>query len=307
EVGDSVMGANVVPTRLVIQNESTRAPIPAEAATDAVVQSASDDDREFPPVFLVPGQSRITITSEDEKALDRLESILRAMAVNVNPGTGQSNFAVFLLKNMGASDTKLLLDQLFEDLNQRGLNDLVFVADERLNALIIHGSRHAREVIQELLETLDNAELPDPLDVYRPELIALEHAEASRVIEILKNVYKTQLTSGGGRTPISIPKGVSSSVASLLQQINAASAGPVLALDVDETSNSLIVRAPPELRLEISEFVGTIDVQASTNSNRHVKVIRLSRTKSDRMQEVLQRFLVQPGSVSSSSKVSSKK
>ena len=304
---DALDGRTVFSTRLVSQNESTRAPIPAQRSSDGATQSASDSEGELPPVFLVPGQSQITITSEDKKALDRLESILRAMAINASPGTGQSNFAVFLLKNMGASDTKLLLDQLFEDLNQRGLNDLVFVADERLNALIIHGSRHAREVIQELLETLDNAELPDPLDVYRPELIALEHAEASRVIEILKNVYKTQLTSGGGRTPISIPKGVSSSVASLLQQINAASAGPVLALDIDETSNSLIVRAPPELRLEISEFVGTIDIQASTNSNRHVKVIKLSRTKSDRMQEVLQRFLVQPGAVSTSSKSSSKK
>ena len=83
---------------------------------------------------------------------------------------------------------------------------------------------------------------------------------------------RDRLTSGGGRTPISIPKGVSSSVASLLQQINAASSGPVLTLDIDESSNSLIVRAPPELRLEIREFLNTIDTQASTNSNRHVKV-----------------------------------
>lgn len=294
-------------TMLVSQTETTRAPVPNSTTGKEVVTESSDSQDALPPVFLVPGQSRITITSDDEKALDRLESILRAMAVNSGPATGQSNFAVFLLRNMGAGDTKLLLDQLFEDMNQRGLNDLVFVADERLNAIIVHGSRHARDVIQELLETLDNAELPDPLDVYRPELITLEYAEASRVLEILENVYKTQLTSGGGRTPISIPKGVSSSVASLLQQINAASSGPVLTLDIDESSNSLIVRAPPELRLEIREFLNTIDTQASTNSNRHVKVIRLSRTKSDRMQEVLQRFLVQPGAVSTTSKTSSKK
>ena len=293
-------------TRLVSQTETTRSPVPKSAPRKEIVSESNESDDALPPVFLVPGQSRITITSDDEKALDRLESILRAMAVNSGVATGQSNFAVFLLRNMGASDTKILLDQLFEDMNQRGLNDLVFVADERLNALIVHGSRHARDVIQELLETLDNAELPDPLDVYRPELITLEYAEASRVLEILENVYKTQLTSGGGRTPISIPKGVSSSVASLLQQINAASSGPVLTLDIDESSNSLIVRAPPELRSEIGEFLKTIDTQASTNSNRHVKVIRLSRTKSDRMQEVLQRFLVQPGAVTTS-KTSSRK
>ena len=203
---------------------------------------------------------------------------------------------------MGAADTKLLLDQLFEDLNQRGLNDLIFVADDRLNAIIVHGSRNAREIIRELLETLETAELPDPLDVFRPELLQLEHADASRVLEILENVYKTQLTTGGGRTPIKIPKGVSTSVAALLQQANADSSGPVLTLDVDETSNSLIVRAPPELRREVSDFVGTLDVQASTRSNKHVKVIRLQRTTAGRMNEVLQQFLMRPGQAGSTSR-----
>ena len=108
--------------------------MPKSAPRKEIVSESNESDDALPPVFLVPGQSRITITSDDEKALDRLESILRAMAVNSGVATGQSNFAVFLLRNMGASDTKILLDQLFEDMNQRGLNDLVFVADERLNA-----------------------------------------------------------------------------------------------------------------------------------------------------------------------------
>ena len=99
-------------TRLVSQTETTRSPVPKSAPRKEIVSESNESDGALPPVFLVPGQSRITITSDDEKALDRLESILRAMAVNSGVATGQSNFAVFLLRNMGASDTKILLDQL---------------------------------------------------------------------------------------------------------------------------------------------------------------------------------------------------
>ena len=292
------------PLTFVNQKESTRAPIPLARKTQETssLENGKQEQSPLPPVFMVPGDSQITITSDDSEALDRLESILRAMAVNGGATFGQSNFAVFMLHKMGAADTKLLLDQLFEDLNQRGLNDLVFVADDRLNAIIVHGSRNAREIIRELLETLEAAELPDSLDVFRPELLELEHADASRVLEILENVYKTQLTTGGGRTPIKIPKGVSTSVAALLQQANADSSGPVLTLDVDETSNSLIVRAPPELRREVGDFVATLDVQASTRSNKHVKVIRLQRTTASRMNEVLQQFLMRPSQAGATSR-----
>ena len=302
---DEVRLKSAYPLTFVNQNETTRAPVPL-LTNEEEKPSGGNGKFPLPPIFMVPGDSQITITSEDSEALDRLESILRAMAVNAGSTVGQSNFAVFLLHKMGAADTKLLLDQLFENLNHRGLNDLVFVADDRLNALIVHGNRIAREIIRELLETLDNAELPDPLDVFRPELMELEHADASRVLEILENVYKAQLTTGGGRTPIKIPEGVSTSVAALLQQVNADSSGPVLTLDVNDTSNSLIVRAPPELRREISDFVATLDAQASTRSNRHVKVIRLQRTTAGRMNEVLQQFLMRPGQAGTNSRPTTK-
>ncbi len=99
------------------------------------------------------------------------------------------------------------------------------------------------------------------------------------------------MSTVGGRSPFRIPKGVASSVASVLQQMNAAASGPLLTLEVDENTNMLIVRAPPELREEIREFVEQIDKQAATQSNRHVRVIQLRQSKSDRMQSVLQQFL----------------
>ena len=77
-----------------------------------------------------------------------------------------------------------------------------------------------------------------------------------------------------------------------MMQFNAAAAGPLLTLDVDETTNSIVVRAPDELLREIKAFVQQLDSQATDPINRGVRVIRLQNSKSDRMQEVLQQFIL---------------
>jgi type II secretory pathway component GspD/PulD (secretin) len=199
-----------------------------------------------------------------------------------------------MLQNTGVSDVQQLLKQLFDELpmNRGNTGKVVIVADERLNALIVHGSRRDQEIVEELLQILDTSELPDPLSTSRPELLPLRNTQARRVLEILQNVYRNQLTSGGGRKPVPIPKGISTGVASVLQQINAAAAGPLLTLDVDQTTNSIVMRAPPELREEIKAFVERLDGQASQRPSRGIRVIRLKNSKADRMQAVLQQFML---------------
>ena len=190
---------------------------------------------------------------------------------------------------------QLLLEKLFDDLpaTRGGLGPVAFVADERLNALVVHGTRKDRETVEELLQVLDTEEMPDSLHVNRPELILLENTQARRVLAILENVYKTQLKSGGGRKQVQIPTGVSAGVASVLQQINAVAAGPLLTLDVDEATNSLVMRAPPELSKEIKTFVQRLDTQVAEIPNRQVRIIQLKHDKADRMQAILEQFLLQ--------------
>jgi type II secretory pathway component GspD/PulD (secretin) len=281
-------------SKLVVFQNTTRAALPRQSTDDSPdVIVDEDQEQSLPPILIVPGNDSITISSDDSEALDRLESLLRAMSEVHGGISGNSNFAVFLLRNTGAIEIEVLLKRLFDELpfSRGGMGDLVVVSDERLNALIVHGSVRTREMVAELLEVLDTSELPNPLNVFRPEMISLEHTQASRVMAILENVYRSQLTTVGGRTPLKIPKGIGTSVASVLQQMNAAAAGPVLTLEVDQTSNVLIVRAPPELREEIREFVEQIDKQAATQSNRHVRVIQLKESRSDRMLTALQQFL----------------
>ncbi|HJN09335.1 MAG TPA: secretin N-terminal domain-containing protein [Pirellulaceae bacterium] len=258
-------------------------------------KASSKDEPEKPPIVVLPEEGRITIASPDHEALDQLESLLRAMARSDAGTNAHPNLAIFMLQNTGASEMQLLLTQLFDELpmGRGSMGKVVVMADERLNALIVHGSRKDREIVEELMRVLDTSELPDPLSVSRPELIGIRNTQAQRVLAILENVYKTQLTSGGGRRPVQIPKGVSSAVASVLQQINAAATGPLLTLDVDETTNSIIMRAPPELREEIKAFVEQLDGQASERSNRGIRVIRLQNSKADRMQAVLQQFILE--------------
>ena len=242
---------------------------------------------------MVPGEDQITIASSDHRALDQLESLLRSLAQSEAGIRTDSNFAVYLLKNTGATEVQITLNQLFDQLpTTRGdFGNTVFVADDRLNALIVHGSRKDRVLVEELLQVLDTENRPDPLISYEPELIPVHHTQAGRVVTVLKSIYRSQRTRGGGRRPVKIPKGVSASVASVLQQINAAAAGPVLTLEVDEATNSVVMRAPPKLSQEIRQFVEKLDGQAAQSQNRRIRVIRLHESKSDRIQQVLESFI----------------
>lgn len=280
--------------RLVVFQNTLRAEPPADDPAEPTPSKPQPpgSGQDLPPVVVTAGQDRITITSADSEALDRMEALLRTIAAN-SYADNSSNFAIFLLRHTGATDMELMLKKVIEDLpyQRGGLSNVVIAADDRLNALIVHGNRQSRELIGQLLEALDSQELRDPLNVYRSEIIPLQHAQAPRVLAILENVYKTQLTSGGGRKEVAIPKGVDASVASVLQQINAAAAGPVLTLDIDAGSNALIVRGPPEIREEVRQFVEQLDQQAADPGARSVRVIRLRNSKSDAIRAALERFL----------------
>jgi type II secretory pathway component GspD/PulD (secretin) len=286
-------------TRLVVFQNTTRAPKPngdgeqREVKSDNQESETEADEKDLSPILMIADGDNITIASDDTEALDRLESLLKVMA-----GEGhqyhQSDFAIFLLRNTGATDTKELLAELIEELPfhiRGGIREVVVVADDRLNALVVYGNRQAREMVGQLLEVLDSQGLPDPLNVYKSEIFQFQHIHVSRAMAILRNVYKPQLSPGMGKKPIEIPEGVTTSVASILTQINASNRGPILTLDMDATTNSMIMRAPPELREEIKKFAMELDEQGANNNNRSVRVIQLRQGKSKIIQEALQQFI----------------
>ena len=268
------------------------------AATDNTNAAANQPGQDEPsPVVIIPGTDRITIASDDIEALDQLESILRATSSSRTGGTVASrnrDFSVYQLRNAGAEEVAETLESIYDSrAGMLAFGSVVIVPETRMNALIVYGGRTDRDRIEQLLEILDTEKLPDSGRIFRTEVITINHADAEKVENVVRGVYRTEMTAGGSRRAIEIPTGIDSSVANVLRQINAASSAPLLTIEVQEETNSLVVKAPQNLIDEISELVTQLDETSATNRARGVSLIPLKKTNSRRVMQVLNDVLDQ--------------
>ncbi len=239
---------------------------------------------------MIPGPGRITIASDDTEALDQLESILRATAApsGVSGANRNRDFSVYQLRNAGAEEVAETLKSIYQ--NRAGtlaFGSVVIVPEPRMNALIVYGGRTDRDRIEQLLEILDTEKLPDSGRIFRTQVIPLSHADAKKVEIVLKGVYRTELTAGGSRRAIDIPTGIDSAVANMLRQINAAASAPLLTIEVQVETNSLVVKAPQNLIEELSELVSQLDETSATNRARGITLIPLKQTNTRRVMRIL--------------------
>ncbi len=270
----------------------------AEAATDNTNAAATPPEQdELSPVVIIPGTDRITIASDDIDALDQLESILRATSSSRTGGAVASrnrDFSVYQLRNAGAEEVAETLESIYDSrAGMLAFGSVVIVPETRMNALIVYGGRTDRDRIEQLLEIIDTEKLPDSGRIFRTEVITVKHADAEKVQEVVQGIYRTEMSNGGSRRAIEIPTGIDSSVANVLRQINAASSAPLLTIEVQEETNSLVVKAPQNLIDEISELVTQLDETSATNRSRGVTLIPLKKTNSRRVMEVLNDVLDQ--------------
>jgi type II secretory pathway component GspD/PulD (secretin) len=251
--------------------------------------AAQDDPA---PIVIVPGVDRITIASDDLDALDQLESILRATTSGSRGnagGTRNRDFSVYQLRNAGAEDVAETLESVYE--SRAGLlafGSVVIVPETRMNALIVYGGRTDRDRIEQLLEILDSEKLPDSGRIFRTQVIPVQHADAEELEDVLQGVYRTEMAAGGSRRAIEIPAGIDSSVANVLRQINAASSAPLLTIQVQTETNSLVVKAPQNLIEELTELVTQLDSAAATNRAQGVTLIPLKKTNTRRVMQILE-------------------
>jgi type II secretory pathway component GspD/PulD (secretin) len=280
-------------TRLVGQNVTQDAP----QVTTNNTTSLSD-----PPVVVVVGESQWTLASEDVKALDELERVLELFrSSRVAPFLTTGNYSLYLLQRASASEVQETLEQLLrtdkstEARRPTSMTDIArrvkIVADTRTNSLIVSGSPNDRQLIEDLLGVLDSDELIGSLQQLLPSSILLKSANATQVETVLKVIYRAQLATSASRKPILIPEGVSADVTSLLQQLNAESASPLLTLTADETTNSIILRAPQELAAEIRRFVESLDSQTASTPSRRVDLIQLKSANTQAIEAALKRLM----------------
>ena len=260
----------------------------SETGAQAAVSAVQEGDSQLStPVVIMPGNGRLTIASDDAEALDQMESLLRAIYSRPSGGRNR-DFSIYQLTNAGASDVATTLQQVFDD--TEGLvsfGHVAMVPDERLNSLIVFASRSDRSRIEQLLEVLDSDQFEDTKRAYVTKVIPVQYTDAGRIEDVLQGVYRPQLTAGGARSTISIPKGVPSEVATVLRQINAAAASPLLTIEVQTDTNSLVVKAPQDLLDEVSDLVASLDEVSQTSRARGLTLLPLKKTKASRVMEIL--------------------
>ena len=254
--------------------------------------SAETDTTPPPPVVVVPGVDSVTISCDDPEALNQFETLLRALSGQA--GLVGRNLMLIPLRNVAATMVAETLNQLFRNTSRTistvSTGPVTVVADERLNAVIVHANRADRAMIQSLVQALDTAEIPDSLAIKRPMIVPVKNTDAHRIEDVIQNIYRTHLTTRSSTRPMPIPRGLPSQLAGALQQMNAATAGPLLTIDVEEKSNSLVLMGPSQLLDEIKMLIDELDRAALDDRANKITVIPLKKVNSQRVREALQLF-----------------
>ncbi len=251
-----------------------------------------------PPVIVIPGDGQWTIASSDTSAVDELIQLLSVGGKkSMEPIVTTGNYSMYLLKHAGASDVEKILKDLYQNSSSASstasgsLGRVRIVADERTNGLLVYGGMADRSIIAQLLSVIDADGNQESLRSILPKLVPVENTDAKRILQVVRDVYKSQLTADAGRRPIPVPTGVTANVATLIQQINATAAAPLLTLGVDPTSNSIVMRAPAELGLEVEKFIELLDRQALERSTTRIDIVPLKSTNVTRLRKALDTIL----------------
>jgi type II secretory pathway component GspD/PulD (secretin) len=274
----------------------------AVAAADAPTTEPAAEPAALAPIVVIASEGRITIASRDAVALDQFENLWKMLQRGRRVRIEAGNYSMFLLQNADATQLAEVLEQLFRRGPRGGGGEsyrpyfrrsapLTVVADERMNALLVYGSVADRQAVEEILDVLDSMDLPESLTTPRPRMIPVKNLPANNVLTVLETVYRTQLSARSGVRPMTIPQGISFEMTSMLQLINAAAEAPLLTLDVDRTTNSIVMRAPRQLGEEIEEFIAELDEQAKDGGKRNISLVPLKTMNTSEVQDALQMLM----------------
>jgi type II secretory pathway component GspD/PulD (secretin) len=312
--------------RLVADGPKEVPDLPVLPAIPAPAKSfpAPKNSEEPPPVTLsVDADGKITISSDDTEALDRLQELAAELS------TPRKEYHFFRLKYAWAYGVAQSLEEFFKDDNESkqkvrrpwywddydSSNDssdddrrlskrrkLKFLSDSDTNSILVQGADAAQlATISELIKIFDQKPPKDTGTERKTEIFRLRFAKAGDVADAVKDVYRDLLSSndkaltnnqqqqrGGGPRMFLYDYGDDSSGKS--EQKTPKFKG-LLSIGKDDTSNTLVVSAPASLFDQISKLIVDLDEAAADNTVRVVKVGR--GISAARMQEVLNSVLNQ--------------
>lgn len=234
-----------------------------------------------------------------------LESIL-ALADELDRRTDpESEFKVFSLRNAIASQVATSIESFYDE--RGGLGTRVRVlADARTNAIIVQGRSNDLEEIAKLVDKFDE---DSPGAVHRVEIVALKHATAESLAEIINTAIQSvssppQQTTGGNGGGNQAAQELRDGKSAALEFLTTTGGGKELIksgilvdvrVNADPRSNSLIISAPeasiPLLKALAAQLdlppsaVASIKVFALQNADAELSVELLTTLFEDQNQE----------------------
>ncbi|MDD9892561.1 MAG: type II secretion system secretin GspD [Gammaproteobacteria bacterium] len=174
--------------------------------------------------------SNILIISDRQANVDRILDIVRRID---RPGDAEVD--VVTLQHANATDVVKMLQSLEKAAaGKKTAESTSFIADPRTNSVLVSGDRANRIRIRELIKHLDT---PSESNSGNTNVIYLKYAKAAELAKILQGYAKASAQTEGKKTSSDVT------------------------IFADESTNSLVITAPPRLGTEIRNVIDRLDIR----------------------------------------------
>jgi len=190
-------------------------------------------------------QSNMLIISDRAANIDRLLNIISRID---QPTSGE--IEIVRLEYAAASDLVRVLSTLQQQASkQKGqAKKPTLVADERTNSILIGGDRSDRLQLRAIISHLDT-----PSEVVGDtHVIYLRYANAKDLVPVLTGV--------GDSTKSAAVKGAPGAKGAA-RRTSSGSGSPILNIQADESSNALVITAPPSLFRSLESVIRQLDIR----------------------------------------------
>jgi len=175
-------------------------------------------------IVALPGQNALLIT-DVASGVKRIARIAREL-----DNSGSLEFDAVALTHASADDMLKILQGLLGKTAGEGLQ---LVADQRSNAILMAGPPEIRAKARELLTRLDQPQIAEG----SIKVVYLHYIKASEMVPVLKGITEKS------------------------DQGNPASQRPPMSIEASESTNALVINAPPEQMEDIMEVVRKLDIR----------------------------------------------
>ncbi|MBO13766.1 MAG: hypothetical protein CMJ68_23820, partial [Planctomycetaceae bacterium] len=312
--------------------QATEAKPPLRPAAEQ--QPEQKGDAKLPEIVIEIRDGNLVLLSEDEEALDQLEARLQSLMSHMTPKT---TWTIFYLRSADATEAAMMIERLFPQssvsatasdsggslfgeltggisslgsslMDMTGINSLgtgptalQIIPETRSNALFVSGPADQIADVESVLKILDAAELPEQLRQRAPRYITVEHADVNEVAQIVRDVYKEELTSSSrssgrgssqGANPFAMLMGAAGGGSSRGSSSRGGSSkgGVKMTIGVDSRTSALVVSASDALFKQVEALVSTLD-NAAKDAKRTVRIVTLENTNSSAIQQAVSALL----------------